>query len=335
MNCTNLQSVSIPESVIRIEDYAFSNCSKIQSITIPEHVEYIGKSAFEWCSPGYLNFPDGVLYIGKNAFRNCLPSSLNLNTIINITSIIERENIRTVSFGVKVRGIANSAFRGCRNLIEVNIPEGIKYIGEGAFSDCNNLTSINISGAINIEAGAFMNCTKLSSIDLPDCLNKIDECAFYQCSIKTIAIPDGVTYIGRGSFALCRQLTKVTIPGSVVIVGEDTHMPKTVNYNYGAFESCGLRSVIIQDGVTTIGDRAFYGCGGLDTISIPESVVSIGELAFEGTPWYENNKDGVPIIEITANSSDIIDMAGRSATQTTDIPYINVIIIDGKKYLMK
>ncbi len=45
---------------------------------------------------------------------------------------------------------------------------------------------------------------------------------------------------------------------------------------------CGCKNTVIPESVTSIEERAFYGCGGLASIDIPESVTSIGEQAFYG-----------------------------------------------------
>ena len=46
-----------------------------------------------------------------------------------------------------------------------------------------------------------------------------------------------------------------------------------------------IKSVVVDEGVTLVGQRAFHGCESLTSISIAESVEYIGGYAFEGTPW--------------------------------------------------
>ena len=85
--CSNLTSVTIPNSVTSIGGYAFYGCSGLTSITIPDGVTSIGSHAFEECSSlTSITIPDGVTSIGENTFFNC--NSLNSITIPNSVTII-------------------------------------------------------------------------------------------------------------------------------------------------------------------------------------------------------------------------------------------------------
>ena len=100
--------------------------------------------------------------------------------------------------------------------------------------------------------------------------------------ITSVSLPDGLTRIGEGAFHSCSSLTSITIPNSVTSIGE------------GAFHSCSsLTSITIPYSVTTIGEYAFYYCSSLTDITIPNSVTNIGYNAFSGTPWCNNQPDGV------------------------------------------
>ena len=125
--------------------------------------------------------------------------------------------------------------------------------------------------------------SEITSVSLPDGLTRIGEGAFHSCSsLTSITIPNSVTSIGEGAFHSCSSLTSITIPNSVTSIGE------------GAFHSCSsLTSITIPYSVTTIGEYAFYYCSSLTDITIPNSVTNIGYNAFSGTPWCNNQPDGV------------------------------------------
>ena len=123
-------SVTIPNSVIFIESYAFSYCSGLTSVTIPNSVTSIGSYAFYYCSGlTSVTIPNSVTYIGYNAFRKC--SGLTSVTIPN-----------------SVISIGNYVFSYCSGLTSVTIPNSLTSIGRGAFYHCNSLTSIKCLAAV-------------------------------------------------------------------------------------------------------------------------------------------------------------------------------------------
>ena len=140
-------SVTIPNSVIFIESYAFFYCSGLTSVTIPNSVTSIGSYAFSYCSGlTSVTIPNSVTYIGYNAFRNC--SGLTSVTIPN-----------------SVISIGNYAFSGCSGLTSVTIPNSVSRIGVGAFSGCSGLTLVTIPNSVtSIGEDAFSGCSGLTSI---------------------------------------------------------------------------------------------------------------------------------------------------------------------------
>lgn len=99
--CSNLVSVTIPDSVITIYPMAFYKCSNLTSITIPDSVTNIDDSAFAYCSGlTSITIPDSVTSIGISAFGNC--SGLTSVTIPSSVTIID-----------------SSAFYGCNNIADI------------------------------------------------------------------------------------------------------------------------------------------------------------------------------------------------------------------------
>lgn len=163
-NCTNLKSVTIPDSVTRIDGFAFGYCENLTSVAIPNSVTYIGSYAFTDCtSLTSITIPDGVTHIYAHTFYKCT----------SLTSIIIPDGVTS---------IGDEAFLGCTNLTNINIPDSVTSIGEKAFQNCTSLTSITIpDGVKSIPSHAFYNCQSLTSITIPDSVTSIGEWAFYDC----------------------------------------------------------------------------------------------------------------------------------------------------------
>ena len=163
--CTNLTSVTIPDSVTSIGNGAFSYCSSLTSVVIPDSVTNIGDQAFKNCSTlSSVTIGDGVTSIGSSAFAYCY----------SLTSVVIPDS---------VTGIGSSAFAYCSSLTSVVIPNSVTSIGEYAFVSCSSLASVTIGNSVtSIGEGAFSNCSSLTSVTIPNSVTSIGEYAFVSCS---------------------------------------------------------------------------------------------------------------------------------------------------------
>ena len=253
-DCSNLKSVTIPNSVTFIGDYAFSGCSNLTSIIIPNSVTSIGMMALNGCSSlTSIIIPDSVTFIGDYAFQNC-------------------SSLTSVTISSNVTSIGKSAFYNCSSLTSITIPNSVTSIGSTAFLGCSSLTSIIIPNSVtSIGNFAFSGCSNLTSITIPNGVTSIGMEAFKDCSsLTSITIPKGVTSIGMEAFSGCSSLASIIIPNSV------TSIERLAFYNCSS-----LTSITIPNSVTIIEISAFNGCSSLTSITIPNSVTSISGYAFE------------------------------------------------------
>ena len=163
----NMENTLLPDNTIG--DGAFENCSNLESITIPDSVTSIGNSAFKGCSKlSSITMPDSLISIGDSAFENC---DTNWGYYISIT------------IPDSVTSIGNSAFKGWKTLSSITIPDSVTNIGNSAFENCSSLKSITIpDSGIIIGDSAFKGCSKLESITIPDSVASISDNAFENCS---------------------------------------------------------------------------------------------------------------------------------------------------------
>ena len=298
-NDCNATSITLPNSLKTIENWAFHNCHNLKTINIPQNVKKIEYEAFYNC-----HALDSITYNAINCrsasndiFYNCS----NLKTIIigdNVESIPanifrDNDNLQKVTIGSNVKSIGDGAFYSCDNLKDINIPNSVEFIGNQAFQYCNSLPveeGIRYADCYAIEvtdknqsqytlkdstrflgSELFSYCYYMTSVNIPEGVKTIGYRTFYDCNALTsIVLPDGVKHIGNGAFYSCDNLTSVTLGSGVTTIGDE------------AFRECyNLPSLTLPDGVNQIGSYAFCNCGTLNTINIPSGVTAIADNAFQ------------------------------------------------------
>ena len=225
--CKSLQTVTIPDCVLRFEDEVFSICISLSSVNIPDSVYYLGNSVFFNCqSLTTVSIPDNVKTIGNKAFFNCI-SLLSVTIPDGVSKISEATfqncySLRSAVIKDNVTEIGKDAFRFCYELDTLVLPANLQSIGDYAFADCRSLTSLVIpEGTSSIAQEAFYACSSLREIVFSERLKSIGTQAFTYCSsLKEAVIPDSVTSIGDCAFWGCSSLESITIPENLRYLGE-------------------------------------------------------------------------------------------------------------------
>ena len=297
MGCSSLESIIIPGSVTEIDMYAFSDCTSLTDITFSDATYYISSDAFD-NTPWLENLPDGVLYAGKVAF--------------SFKGIMEENCHLTLKPGTI--SIGARAFYGLDALAGITIPSSVYYIGRSCLANCYNLETIVVENG-NTTFDSRNNCNAIietatnklyigcKSTVIPTSVTGIDDYAFYECEgLYNVNLHEGITYIGENAFFGCHFLSGITIPATVNTIGSKAFAEcfrmtsmKVANGNstYDSRNNCnaiietatnrliaGCVNSYIPNGITTIGEWAFYGHYFIQFMRIPASVTSIENYAF-------------------------------------------------------
>ena len=184
---------------------------------------------------------------------------------------------------------------------EVTIPDGVTNIGNYTFRNCTGLTSIKIpKNVTSIGKNAFDGCTDLKEVLLENGSTLTSESLGVDASIIK-------TYWNEGDLTWT-----LTADGTLTISGKGAMKNYDANNSPVAQKTDSVKKVVIQEGVTSIGDYAFFDCSNLTDITIPESVTSIEECAFQ-------NCSSLTDITIPGSVTSIGECAFQGCSSLTSI----------------
>ena len=282
-DCTELTEVTLPESLVTVWNYGFARCTALETIHVNDRLEKLCFNAFYGCTSltGF-DFPESISIIGDCAFLNCSSLVVEDLSLPNLSGVLGRKSfgytkVRKVSdlgsiTAVGGGGNVDGAFQYCTELTDVVLPETTTALQNGSFCNCTSLVSINIPDACTyIGKNAFSNCTTLPTVPLHDGITFIGDMAFSGSTslvIEDLSLPN-LSTLGYQAF-------KGTCVRTVTDLGSITEL-----VNQSIFENCKqLISVILPDGLRSIGSASFLGCTSLRSVDIPSSCTTIGQNAF-------------------------------------------------------
>ena len=309
--CSELTSVSLPNTLQEIAEAGFSDCSSLTTVTLPSSLKKIGRFAFQSCDNlQELTIPASVQEIGMNAFCTFSDNFKKLTiTDLSAWCNIEMEGIILT---------AGTVYLNDKPLTDLVIPENVKIIKPYVFDGFKSITSVHIPANVDsIGYDAFKGCTSITKVSaddvaswcgihfgpttlINDVLLNLSNPVYYSenlyiggSSINELTIPEGVDSIGSCAFINLKTLTKVSLPSTLKYVGPNAFQEcinlriadVTSIQDYCQIEFASLNSNPFQDYIV---NRAFtwmlvngnYVHDGNRVLCIPDGITEVKANAF-------------------------------------------------------
>lgn len=272
-------------------------------LTVPLSVEEIGFGAFEESKLTQVLFHKdaNILSLGYRAFFKSAITEITVPksvVAIDYYAFAYCDNLTTVVFedGSNLKGIYEGAFCGDGNLESIIVPDSIVEISDFAFYGCSRIKDIPVENNEQLK-GIFSYAFAYTGISgelvIPESVIDIGAYAFRGTDITKLTVPDTNKMdllIGIGAFRECNKLEEATLP--FVGASYDALDITWIGYFFGAgsyqanptYVPESLKRVIVTDGMTILGDGAFYGCANIEEVRIPETVSLIGCETFTDCP---------------------------------------------------
>ena len=200
---------------------------------------------------GYIKDKRGVIYDDKGDVWKASPRIKGEYIVAPMTKIIRI-----------------GAFKDCKNLTHVSLPDTIEVIEANAFMNCENLETINFpSGLKMIESLAFKQCKKLSHVDIPETLEQCDSCAFSGSPVEN----DVVSRVKPGFGMIGKCLVYVDPKMVADVVLEESFPVGVLSISSGALKDCGhIRELHLPGGIKNLPFGFLEGQ--LEVVYLPASI---------------------------------------------------------------
>ncbi|WP_037271464.1 leucine-rich repeat domain-containing protein, partial [Ruminococcus flavefaciens] len=305
INCSNMESINLPQTIKRIGKNAFGNCSSFSTVSYDEY-DYENEKIIEVKYPeGQLVMPEAVTSVDEYAFANCasITDIVIPATISELSSyVFSGTGISELTVPDTITKIKDYVFSDCTSLKKIVISEGTESIGYHIFSGCSaieditvpyighSLAEANEEGSSQQFSDFFLNGNDKDYYSIHNSVgnrrfipkslksitvtggSRIPNYAFYRMpGVKNITVPGTIKSFGVYSYADCGSLENANIPEGVISIG---------NYAFSNCSSSALKTLKLPSTLTSIGSYVFTECRGLTNITIPKSVKTIGEYTF-------------------------------------------------------
>ncbi|WP_283653784.1 leucine-rich repeat protein [Paenibacillus sp. RC334] len=306
---------TIPDTVTKIEDFAFHVAANLSSITLTDGLQSIGNQAFDSSvSLLSLTIPNSVKTIGKAAFTHSDKlEKVNLGDGVEelgAYAFAYNFKLTSIDLGKGVKKIGDYAFQYNSSLVEITFPDQVQSLGSNVLGNSERLSIVNIGkGVTSIGGNPFASSLMIKSVNVAQdndfyasedgvLLDKAKTNLILYPAAKPDAsyqIPATVKEISNYAFQRAQFLTDIQFPEGLLTIGtsafsrtsnlKSVKLPDSLTeIGSFAFSDTGIESLVLGSNLTKINDWAFAFSNHLKSVAILDSNTTLGGFAFVGSP---------------------------------------------------
>ncbi|OHS93599.1 hypothetical protein TRFO_40121 [Tritrichomonas foetus] len=312
--CTNLKTVSLPNSLIYLKFNSFRSCTALTTINVPEGVEVIEEGVFRVCtslttitlpstlaSIGIASFQETMVSLTSISFPNGNPifKASNLMVYTNKSIVICSNAITSIVWPSDeyITDITTHAFLFCRLITSMILPNSIITIGERSFYGMENLVTLTLGQSVTSFArDTVENCQNLEAINVDE--NNLDYCSvngvMFTKSIEELyfypsnkpgevyQIPKETIRFSISSLSETKFLQRFTIEEGNLVLKVDSTDGQVYSIDGTTLVKVApkVSTFILKTDLTTIGPGAFY-TSSITSLEIPSNIKIIEEYCFQ------------------------------------------------------
>ncbi len=270
--CKNLKSITLNEGLLTISNRAFNGCTALKTITIPSTVTSLGTksndkssylSPFEGCTAltdvTFLSTDTFTMYAKSTdglANSDFLPSSVTIHYYAGSSA----EGFQSLGNNMVQMELTNVRSEGTW--------EGFtwKLLRDGTMTISGDGKMTDFKSTVDARHAPWYGLRKLiKELTFSEGFEAISAYSFAGASnLQSVSFPSTLTYIGKYAFSTCSSLDNLTIGANVEL-------------NDSCFQKCtSLKTLVFEEGRTSLTARVFAGCTALEEVVIPSTVTTFG-----------------------------------------------------------
>ena len=309
-NCDSLVDIHLGTGLKKMNIEVFSDCDALESFTFPDCAVEYGNHLFVGCDKlNNVVFSDKITKIPDGMFEECIslqsiliPSSI---TYLGFESFAGCTGLKKLTIPESVTEIHDKAFAYCSNLEEISLPNTLIQMGSSVFDSCLSLETITVPEKVTTMAHTFDCAYGLKSVkfigNAPVCggnlFGNLTITAYYPSNnpswtetvrqdyggnVTWVSYESDITPSNTLASGTCGDNASWVLKNDFTLVISGTGKME----DYWSYEAPWhdyvqrIEHVIIEPGITNVGNHAFIDCRTLMSVSLPNSITHIGASSF-------------------------------------------------------